>query len=338
MRKLLLSLFLACSALAQPAITSFTPDSADVAGNTLLTISGSGFLVGAQVYVRGAAASEITVVDDHTIRARTPIGLPGPAAITVSQVNGSASANGFTYTGNALTAYDRLLLPVFTPPVHGAYGSEFRSELNAWNSGTNSTTVRIYGLQSVCVILCPALDPLGSPIVLEPRTGLDQNATIEQVGNPGRFIYIPKEQSPSLGTFLRVYDVSREASNFGTEIRVVHANAFKDEGGFVFPSVPTDPRFRITLRVYGVPGAQFAYMILNGSQETSIPLRPSTDLFVPAYAEISDFPVGVGPIDIEVYPPQPPGGVSPPIHFPAVWAFLTVTNNETQQITTVTPN
>jgi hypothetical protein len=55
--------------------------------------------------------------------------------------------------------------------------------------------------------------------------------------------------------------------------------------------------------------------------------------FDPAYAQFSDFPSNVGEISVVLTPPAPgEAGFATPY-----WAFLSVTNNDTQFITTIRP-
>jgi hypothetical protein len=63
-------------------------------------------------------------------------------------------------------------------------------------------------------------------------------------------------------------------------------------------------------------------------------LTGSSDPFEPAYASFADFPVDAGTVRVTIT-------VDPiitllPVEVP-IWAFITVTNNDTQAITTITP-
>ena len=72
-------------------------------------------------------------------------------------------------------------------------------------------------------------------------------------------------------------------------------------------------------------------------QPIPVQLQPGKNIFEPAYAQFTDFPVPVDPrststIQVTIEQPQDI------IAGPPMWAFITVTNNETQQITTITPD
>lgn len=329
--QLSLFLFLASSAFSLPVVTSVSPAVSPVAGNVQVTIKGTGFTADARVTFGGLLALNRTVLDEGTIVARTPPHLPGKTYVGVQQQNG-AVAFDFTFTGDPSTAFERFLVPVFVPPVKGRFGSEFRTELRLWN-GSEVDRLQIFGLQYPCLILCPQPNLRDVPIELEPGARAS-GEEFEPLGNPGLFIYTRK--GGILGSFLRVYDVSRQAANYGAEIRLVHEREFKNASPLLFPGVPIDPRFRITLRIYS-PGQSGALVSINGDEPRPIELFGPT-LFQPAYAVFTDFPVGSGVIDVSVWPPMTPVGPSPPIYPPPIWAFITITNNDTQQITTMHPN
>ncbi|HKR64737.1 MAG TPA: IPT/TIG domain-containing protein [Thermoanaerobaculia bacterium] len=338
-RKLLpIALLLASSALAAPpTITSVTPNTGRVAGNEEVTIRGTGFDNSAVVEFGGAVAHDIHVIDATTITAKTPAHLPGATFVRVNQPTSGSGSAPFTFTGATSDAFERFLLPVYTGPVKGAFGSEFHTEFHAANTGFNSQIVPVHGLMYNCIILCPPLDPANDPIPIKPSEAFDdRNAILD--GTPGRFLYVPKQAARDLGLYLRVFDVTREAANYGTELRVVRERDFTNSEPMLFPRVPVDPRFRITLRIYSAAPA-FAFVTFNGEAHVVELRKPRNDLFTPAYATFTNFPVNVtnGAMDITVAPPDP---LEPPplLYPPAIWAFLTITNNDTQQITTMHPN
>ncbi|HEX2121824.1 MAG TPA: hypothetical protein VHL59_09300, partial [Thermoanaerobaculia bacterium] len=105
--------------------------------------------------------------------------------------------------------------------------------------------------------------------------------------------------------------------------------------------VPIDPRFRLTLRIYGLNrGTDFVNVTVNGKLH-QIPLHPSSDPFTPSIIVFTDFPpphelpAGQSTINVTVDTPRGPGGVVIPGS--PIWAFIAVTNNVTQHITTIVP-
>ena len=80
-----------------PLEDSITPSSGPAAGGTPVTIEGSRFAAGSTVSIGGQEATEVDVVSEEEITARTPPGTPGLAQVTVTDFNGS-SAEGAEYT------------------------------------------------------------------------------------------------------------------------------------------------------------------------------------------------------------------------------------------------
>src|SRR4029079_2494913 len=110
----------------------------------------------------------------------------------------------------------------------------------------------------------------------------------------------------------------------------------------VLLGVPIDGRYRSTLRVYAATPMQVTVTI--GGASIPLQLQAGRTLFEPAYAQFSDFPMPVEPtgggetIRVIVDGPPGPAGPSPIIPGLPIWAFITVTNNQTQQITTISPD
>jgi hypothetical protein len=77
-----------------PACVAITPASGSVIGGTLVTITGSNFRSGAQVYFGGLAALSVTVVDSGTIQAMTPSNMPGFTNIVVMNADGTWGVAG----------------------------------------------------------------------------------------------------------------------------------------------------------------------------------------------------------------------------------------------------
>lgn len=221
---------------------------------------------------------------------------------------------------------ERILLPVFTPPVFGSFGSEFHTDLRIMNN--TGGTVTIEGLQGNCVVVCPIPSQsfeLGSGQEAEPNDFVLS-------GNPGRFIFVNEMDIDSLSMNLRVHDVSRSALNFGTEMPIVREREFK-LNRITLLGVPTDARFRNTLRVYSTDPTALLVTVGNRAPVAMGTARGS-DPFEPAYASFGDFPVDAGTVRVTIT--VDPIVTLLPVEIP-IWAFMTVTNNDTQAITTITP-
>ena len=98
---------------------------------------------------------------------------------------------------------------------------------------------------------------------------------------------------------------------------------FRTNVNLQFFDVPVTGRTRATLRVYAAAPTAVAVTIDDIGLH-DLQLRPGADEFDPAYAEMT-LPFGGAAVSI-----TPRGNVP-------VWAFISLTNNETQMVTTITP-
>jgi IPT/TIG domain len=341
-RLLTVLLFAATSAIAQApplTITSVTPASGPAAGGTEVTIKGTGFqfcvicsppLPPPEVSFGGVYVRNVQVIDENTMVVTTPAHLPSIVNVNVEQFSKTATLPGaYTFTGPVSEGFDRILLPIFLRPIEGQFGSLFSTRLRLANSSSIEPTF-IFGLTPFCALAaCIPFDPMAGPMTIPPGQILD---SFEYTGNPGAFIYVPKD-SPELVANMRVFDLGRNQFNYGTEIQVVRDDEFTLEPIRLL-GVPGSPQFRNTLRIYAE--AETSVTVTIDDMAWHVPLRPGVNLLDPAYAQFTDFPVGNFDFDVWIIPSTvvPP---FPGLTAPRVWAFISVTNNETQLITTISP-
>jgi hypothetical protein len=316
---------------------SISPAAGPTAGGTEVTISGDFPSFAYGVIFGGANATNIRKLDAHTLVAVTPQHLPGVANVEIFEL-GRFLITGltFTYVGEIPANLERVLLPILVPPITGQFGSQFITAFTAQLQAGEQVT--LYGLDFACKFICPPQFFNDLPIGLAPEGPRIDEADIRMSGTPGRFIYVPKEQLPNVAMNLRVYDRSRSTQNFGTEMPVVRESRFTEGfSSITLLNVPTDPKFRNTLRIYG-----------TGIAEVNVSIRPATgtalnysmdlsepkSIFEPAFASFTNFPSNVGPVTVTIVIPVPP---ILPIQPPRIWAFDSVTNNDTQLITTISP-
>jgi IPT/TIG domain len=321
---LLLAVLLSAVPLfAQEVPFSMTPSSGPTTGGTVVTIKGNFGEWPYGVYFGEAHATNTTRVDEHTLVATTPAHLPGRVDVRIFEYDiFLATGLTFEFIGDPpVSAFERILLPVFSPPIPGAFGSEFRTALRVMNTGNRE--MEVFGLTQNCVVLCP--DPNGDPMRLMPFVPAGDEEII-YLGKPGRFIYVTPEQALHFSANLRVYDTSRAGENFGTAIPIVRHSQFRTTP-FGLVGVPTDPRFRNTLRLYATAPTTVRIDGLDDGDSRTVALSGGS-LHEPAYAQISFSGTEAGLKNLVIVPAE--GG-------PAVWGFVSVTNNLTQHITTVSP-
>lgn len=332
---LLLALVAASTLAADPSITSVTPSEGPVAGDTTVIIRGDGFSdvaigspfifgVPPSVLFGSTEAASVRFIDDHTLEVKTPPHLPATTSITVINHDGSGRATldrAFTFTGDPQSAFDPILFPVFLPPVDGAFSSRFETLARVSNRTFTQKSI-FYGVDTSCYLFAPATGPYDANVITQSAellTGCSRSV--------GRVFWVRRSGSPLVAN-LRVRDTSRQASSAGVEVPVVQLSDFTNDR-IVLMGVPADPRFRKMLRVYSLePGGVFANLTYNGQSVGPIFLKPSTNIFEPAYTELDDFPTNLPPgstIEVTLSSPK------------RIWAFISVTNNDTQEITLISP-
>lgn len=227
------------------------------------------------------------------------------------------SAQGFP-------TFERILLPVFADPSPGAFGSLWTSELSIYND--NDEPAGIIG----------GLSPPDAPDML-PKTG----RTVAGVGDArAKFVTVLANKASRFHFNLRIRDVSRQAQTAGTEIPVVRESEFRS-GRVILLNVPIDARFRQTLRIYELletgqlPGSVLVrFFRLSNPPPRDAFVREETLTLagrVVAYAQLGPFPpelFDAPTVWIEIEP------LAPNMRY---WGFVSITNNETQHVTTVTP-
>jgi hypothetical protein len=340
----LVFLILTLPAVGSPAITSVSPATGPVGGGTAVVIHGSGFnnncfycsppFAEPEVYFGGTPATSAHYVDSGTIEAVTPAHLPGLFSVSVQLHDGvgpdsDTRVDAFTFTGEIEDAFDPILFPIYTGPVRGRYGSEFVTTPRVAAKGT---PVPLLGYDTSCSRYDPPIYP-DTPYFVGPAMELFPDCS----PSVGRLFYVDKGRSADLAAGLRVADTFYDALDHGVEIPVVRRDDFT-LSKIVLLGVPIDSRFRNTLRIYGLSHIISIVNVQIGSELRQVSLATSVDPYRPAYVEIADFPatlpngqqtltVTVAPVRLGVaLPPNP------------IWAFISVTNNETQRITTITPN
>lgn len=247
-------------------------------------------------------------------------------------------------TASAAMPYVRVLLPLYiAQPVHGAYGSLWSTQFVVHNASSD----RQYLIQTIC-------DPSGLGCAGDITTDEEINPGQTKTGLPPRY-RVP--QNPVAGALvlllvtgappgdagdlrynLRVVDQSRGATAAGTEVPVVREAEFHT-GTIHLLNVPTDQRFRLALRVFemNLKEADFSIRVFDQASNALLSEQRATTTtggvlpqgFTPGFVELDNFVSAIaGPVRIEVDPITP--GV-------AFWSYVSITNNDSQQITLVTP-
>ena len=349
MKPFILGIFtaaLAISAAADPVITSITPNTASTQAGQAVTVRGTGFAtciicsppIGPAILFGSTPAQSVQLISSTELSVITPAHLPGTVDVTVVQNDtlGPESKtftlpNAFTFTGDLMDGFETILLPLYMPPVRGAFGSEFQTIVTAAAKTDRSNPV-VVGIDMTCLPISPpgtAMDQIELKSFFEP-----EELPVRCSTWPARMLFVSKETSENTTFNVRVLDVTRNAQSHGTEIPVVRSADMKNEP-VVLVNVPIDARFRNTLRIYSPSQAAIPIRITIGNIERIVTLQAGRMVAEPSIATLTDFPsaadVPAGQTKVRVT-------IDPPVTGQAIWAFITVTNNETQEITTVTPD
>jgi len=148
--------------------------------------------------------------------------------------------------------------------------------------------------------------------------------------NPAVFIDVPSALADDVAFRMRVHDEAHDAESAGIEIPGIPDSAFAPST--IVAGVPTDARFRTMLRLYADSAAdQVATLSLRDESTGALLDRRPVSLSLgsasaPAYAQVA-----LDPIILPLAPAHPVRAeiaASVP-----VWAFVSITNNVTQQVT-----
>ncbi|HYR27866.1 MAG TPA: hypothetical protein VEU30_05340 [Thermoanaerobaculia bacterium] len=160
-------------------------------------------------------------------------------------------------------------------------------------------------------------------------------------GIDGAWIYVATEGLKQLTMSLRVRDTSVNAQSYGTNIPIVPDSAFAPAMRLI--DVPTDPAYRITLRVYSKNDVAHPVIVRIYAPDRAAPIEEyEAPLFrheehgfefapQPAFALLDPLSPavrasGASKVRIEVTTKDAP-----------IWAFASISHNTTQQVTTVLP-
>ena len=223
------------------------------------------------------------------------------------------------------TSYERVLLPVFASNAPGAFGSLWQSEVSLSNHSDTGVTI-IYGQCQGQGLFCFSTTvPAHEAAFLAP---------FNEAG--GLFLSVPRGRIDDIDINLRVQDVSRQSQTWGTQIPVVRDTDFR--AVVRLHNVPTDARFRSALRAYN-------YYSVSGRNSIRVRIFDETTgaLLVddvpstgsPFYVQIASladtYPQIAGHDRVSVAVESASSPQTP------IWAFVSVTNNETQHVTVIAP-
>jgi hypothetical protein len=289
----------------------------------------AGDLSVAKVFVDGVRVTDLTVNGAYWVPA--PAHARGFADVTIETIDGTTYTVTdaiYYYDPSAapdFSVFERILFPILVNTA-GAHGSQWVSEAAIANQAHWSIKAHNDVLPLECVD-CP-LGRLFAP---------DSYVAVTGDGYPrGVALLVPRAESDNLAFSLRVRDTSREAEGYGTQVPVVREKDMFRGVELTLLDIPVDPGYRTRLRVYAFDTVEHdAHVTLDRGGELYnffVPVRRTCSGAacdaIPWYAEL-DLPVGAAGDRVNAY-------VSIGNQGSPAWAFASITNDETQQVTIVT--
>lgn len=282
----------------------------------------------------GVPATDYVFDDRGDLRVTVPPHAPGVVDVTL-HVDGEVVTlpGGFRYGDAASEAdFDRVMFPT-TYFGKGTHGSEWFTDIRV----QNNSPVEIDTVPQTDQDPPPPILPIPVPIAPGARGRVPLKGT-----DGGTFFYMPRGADEYLDYASHIVDLSRSTSDLGSELPVVRARDTASE--INLPAVPIDSRFRVRLRIYDIDAEARSVLIRatdeNGTTHGFGLVLHATRIVCPnapclqpepAFASLDLASIaslrGRRLVDLRITSDRDA----------RLWAFATVTNNETQRVTLHTP-
>lgn len=314
-----------------PAFRVLPPVVPHTGGATIELFSADGFPQNPVVRIDGVTVDAVAI-DSRRLGVTPPPHAPGVVDITV---NGAVVRGALRYYDPSAPAdresFETILIPLALNRAPGALGSLWSTNIRMRNN-SNATFASANHLS---IAQCPPITtpPFGCDLYTPPAT----TRTFSLGDRPrGALFQVPRSVADQLTFTATVLDESRQAISLGSELPIVREHELRT-GAIEFVDVPLRADYRLTLRVYALDVDSETIVINMFDADSNRFVGASTARLTkqahdePAFAQLDS---GL---------PRPNGVTRARIHVAAnfgvtpIWAFLSITNNETQQVTILTP-
>ena len=285
-----------------------------------------GHFAAPQVFFDGVPSPRVTPVSSNTITAVTPPHAVGIVAITVVDNGGTLRALGSFVFEPKL---EPILIPIALKPIDAAYGTRWASTISVYNDSDESIPIE----REICYFF-------GSPRVcsqparrVAPHASLDIEPRSNWPAEPAMFVLTPADQADHLHFTVRLHELSRSPNGPGTQIPVVRERDFQRTQVWL-TAVPNTLGYRSTLRVFSdsldvtvrVRDEATGELLLERSNSRWIPTDTGT-FGTATFTDLltADSVRSHAKVRIEAQSSRP------------VWALLTLTENDTQEVQIFTP-
>ncbi len=143
-------------------------------------------------------------------------------------------------------------------------------------------------------------------------------------GSAGTFIFVPRALADNVSANVRVHDTTRDGESWGAEVPVVPETQFRRS--VILLAVPADARYRTLLRVYGYAGHDTNATVTFRNDATGELLGTRALTMQSGYAQLPIDVTSASRLRLQVTADSS-----------LIWTFVSITNNVTQQVTTITP-
>ena len=342
----------AAFAQTDAVISEIKPTDGPSHGGTPVVIIGTGFqrevdciLPCPTTVSFGGIEVPVKLASPTSVIAIAPAHEPGPVDLTVN-IAGKAPATktaAFVFLPGKEDDYERVLLPIYLESaVGGAFGSRWKTDLWMRNNGVEPVKLGAWPCASeVCADEFPMTYPFEGGRSLRNLPALGSND-----GNPSRMLYVERELASQVAFSLRFADVSRASLDGGVEMPVIRQSEMLGGPAQLF-DVPLGSTFRVLLRIYEVayPKSTFRVTVYPQS-ETDEALVYSAELTASSSSSAEEFRPKAGYTVLDItgllrdansWPSSARIEITPLTPGSRFWAFASITNNDTQVVTLVTP-
>ncbi|HEX8155166.1 MAG TPA: hypothetical protein VF698_18685 [Thermoanaerobaculia bacterium] len=314
-----------------PAFRVVPPVVRHTGGTPIELVSADGFPQNPVVRIGGVAVDAVAI-DARRLRVTPPAHAPGVVDVAV---NGAVVRSALRYYDPAEPAdresFATILIPLALNRVPGALGSLWSTHIRM----RNNSDAAFASANDLSIAACPPITT--PPFGCDLYTGPSETRTFASANRPrGALFQVPRSVADQLTFTATVLDESRQAISLGAELPIVREDEFRT-APLEFVDVPLRADYRLTLRVYALDVAGEAPVAVEMFDAESNRLVGSTTARLTrqahdeaAFVQLDSalpHPNGVSRVRVRVGS----SGVTP------IWAFLSITNNDTQQVTILTP-
>jgi hypothetical protein len=255
---------------------------------------------------------------DGALLAVAPPHAAGVVDVVVNSTAGTVSSKAALIYYDPASADPAVFEPILFPLSFqgpGAFGSQWTTESFIYANGSTA-----FFRDPLPCAGCSTAFSIGSK-------------QLNTTANPwGHVLYAMRGTTGSLDFASRIHDTSRQAQTAGTEVPVVRERDFR--GQLRFMNLPVDARYRATLRLWSLGDFPQFVVVVDSTPAQQVPLSltriPGTSMWFGSIDVTSLLTKGSGtPTNVTVYT------FGSPLPAPQIWGMLSITNNDTQQVTIV---